>query len=62
MSNHQIQTLIRSGHNMIFSNVDALYMDCGFSAWIGEGLNWCAPYKSNDLSLTIRFLCLLFQQ
>lgn len=31
---------------MLFSNVDALYMDCGFSAWVGQGLNWCAPYKS----------------
>merc|ERR1712179_431946 len=31
---------------MLFSNVDALYMDCGFSAHVGNGVNWCSPYKS----------------
>jgi len=42
----QIATLIKSGHKMLFSNVDALYMDCGFSAHVGTGINWCSPYKS----------------
>ncbi len=43
------------GYKMIFSNVDSLYLDCGFGAWVGEGNNWCTPYKgwqkiySNDL-------------
>lgn len=22
-----------------------MYLDCGFSAWVGEGNNWCSPYK-----------------
>lgn len=26
------------------SNYDALYFDCGFGAWVTEGVNWCAPY------------------
>ena len=30
---------------MIFSNYDALYLDCGYGAWVGEGNNWCSPYK-----------------
>ena len=34
---------------MIFSNVDAAYMDCGFGAWVGEGNNWCSPYKGWQL-------------
>ena len=42
----QIETLIKNKYNVIFSNVDALYMDCGFSAFIGKGNNWCSPYKS----------------
>ena len=48
-NNDQIKTLIDNGYNMIFSNVDALYLDCGFSAWIGDGHNWCSPYKSKNL-------------
>merc|ERR1711962_131684 len=42
----QVKTLVKSGHKMLFSNVDALYMDCGFSAHVGSGVNWCSPYKS----------------
>ena len=30
---------------MIMSNYDDLYLDCGFGAWVGEGNNWCSPYK-----------------
>lgn len=26
------------------SNYDALYLDCGFGAWVTEGNNWCSPY------------------
>ncbi|XP_043520160.1 chitooligosaccharidolytic beta-N-acetylglucosaminidase isoform X4 [Frieseomelitta varia] len=40
-----IGTLLRNNFKLIISNYDALYLDCGFSAWIGEGNNWCAPYK-----------------
>ena len=38
---------------MLFSNVDALYMDCGFSAHVGSGVNWCSPYKSKLFVLDI---------
>merc|ERR1712228_955636 len=30
---------------VIFSNYDAWYLDCGYSSWVGEGNNWCSPYK-----------------
>lgn len=39
-----IAELVRKGFKVIFSNYDALYLDCGFGAWIGEGNNWCSPY------------------
>ena len=22
-----------------------MYLDCGYEAWVGEGNNWCSPYK-----------------
>ena len=28
------------------SNYDAWYLDCGVSAWVGKGNNWCSPYSS----------------
>ncbi|KAG7199186.1 hypothetical protein KM043_018061 [Ampulex compressa] len=40
-----IGRLLRSNFRVIFSNYDALYFDCGFGAWVGEGNNWCSPYK-----------------
>lgn len=40
-----INTLLQNNFKVIFSNYDALYLDCGFSAWVGEGNNWCSPYK-----------------
>ncbi|XP_011171734.2 chitooligosaccharidolytic beta-N-acetylglucosaminidase [Solenopsis invicta] len=40
-----IGRLLRNDFKMIFSNYDALYLDCGFGAWVGEGNNWCSPYK-----------------
>ncbi|CAG7832847.1 unnamed protein product [Allacma fusca] len=40
-----IPFLIKNNYKTIFSNYDAWYLDCGFGAWIGEGNNWCSPYK-----------------
>jgi len=40
-----IADLLNEGYRTIFSNVDALYLDCGFQAWVGNGHNWCSPYK-----------------
>lgn len=37
--------LLRKKFRVIFSNSDAWYLDCGFGAWVGEGNNWCSPYK-----------------
>ncbi|KAF7996750.1 hypothetical protein HCN44_002396 [Aphidius gifuensis] len=40
-----IGRLAEGNYKMIISNYDALYLDCGLSAWVGEGTNWCSPYK-----------------
>ncbi|XP_066992201.2 chitooligosaccharidolytic beta-N-acetylglucosaminidase [Anabrus simplex] len=39
-----VAELVQKGFKVIFSNYDALYLDCGFGAWVGEGNNWCSPY------------------
>ena len=40
-----ISELLEKGFRVIFSNHDAWYLDCGMGAWVGEGNNWCSPYK-----------------
>ena len=40
-----IKELIEKDFKVIFSNYDAWYFDCGYSSWVGEGNNWCSPYK-----------------
>ena len=42
----EIGDLLRQGYQLILSNYDAWYLDCGVSAWVGKGNNWCSPYKS----------------
>lgn len=43
-SDAQIAGLLEKDYRLILSNYDALYFDCGFGAWVGEGNNWCSPY------------------
>ena len=45
----QIKLLADKGYKMIFSNYDKTYLDCGYGAWVGEGNNWCSPYKGWQL-------------
>ncbi|XP_072938988.1 chitooligosaccharidolytic beta-N-acetylglucosaminidase [Epargyreus clarus] len=40
----QIRGLLEKGYRLIMSNYDALYLDCGYGAWVGSGNNWCSPY------------------
>lgn len=40
-----IKEALSKGYRVIFSNHDAWYLDCGAGAWVGEGNNWCSPYK-----------------
>lgn len=40
----QVTNLLRNKFPVIFSNFEALYFDCGYGAWVGEGNNWCSPY------------------
>lgn len=35
----EIAGLLGKGYKLIISNYDALYFDCGFGAWVGEGIN-----------------------
>lgn len=39
-----VRELSQKNYRLIFSNYEALYFDCGFGAWVGEGNNWCSPY------------------
>lgn len=41
----QIKELLEAGYKLIISNYDRLYLDCGVSSWVGDGMNWCNPYK-----------------
>lgn len=43
--NSVIRAVAEAGFKMVFSNYDATYLDCGFGAWVGNGHNWCSPYK-----------------
>jgi hexosaminidase len=53
----KLETILNNGYKVIVSNYDGLYLDCGFSAWVTEGNNWCSPYigwqkvYSNKMSL-----------
>ncbi|XP_057664989.1 chitooligosaccharidolytic beta-N-acetylglucosaminidase isoform X2 [Diorhabda carinulata] len=40
----QINNLLDNGYNIILSNYDGLYLDCGFAGWVQDGNNWCSPY------------------
>lgn len=42
--------IIQQNFRLIMSNYDIMYLDCGYSAWIGNGMtNWCPPYKGWQL-------------
>ncbi len=45
VSESVIKDILNEGYKIILSNVDALYLDCGFSSWVSSGLNSCAPFK-----------------
>lgn len=47
-----IGELLKLGYKVIFANVDALYLDCGFQAWLGNGHNWCSPIKGWQVCIT----------
>ena len=45
VDDQSIANLYRKGYKLIMSNYDALYLDCGYGAWVGDGPNnWCSPY------------------
>lgn len=43
-----MRALLQQGYRLIMSNMDALYLDCGFHSWMGSdpGNNRCSPYKT----------------
>ena len=47
-----VKELIEKDFRVIFSNYDAWYLDCGYSSWVGEGNNWCSPYKGWQVNST----------
>ncbi|TRY67901.1 hypothetical protein TCAL_15791 [Tigriopus californicus] len=44
LSDPTISSLLDKGYDVIFSNYESTYLNCGFGAWVGEGKNWCSPY------------------
>ncbi|XP_037052327.1 chitooligosaccharidolytic beta-N-acetylglucosaminidase-like [Bradysia coprophila] len=44
-SDSQISHLLEKGYDVIISNHDVLYLDCGFGNWVGSGNNWCSPFS-----------------
>ncbi|XP_017865958.1 PREDICTED: probable beta-hexosaminidase fdl isoform X1 [Drosophila arizonae] len=38
--------LLDNGYNIIFSHVDAWYLDCGFGSWRATGDAACSPYRT----------------
>ncbi|EFX90079.1 hypothetical protein DAPPUDRAFT_309875 [Daphnia pulex] len=44
-NNSILKDLYEDGYKLIISNYDALYLDCGYGSWVGNGLNnWCPQY------------------
>merc|ERR1712002_607738 len=40
-----IAHIVEQGFQVIFTPYDTNYLDCGYGAWVGDGNNWCSPYK-----------------
>uniref|UniRef100_A0A1A9WD41 Beta-hexosaminidase n=1 Tax=Glossina brevipalpis TaxID=37001 RepID=A0A1A9WD41_9MUSC len=40
----QVLGILKRGFQIIVSNYDALYFDCGGANWVRDGNNWCSPY------------------
>ncbi|XP_046396530.1 chitooligosaccharidolytic beta-N-acetylglucosaminidase [Ischnura elegans] len=57
-----IGDLVKAGFRIIMSNYDALYLDCGWGAWVGTGVNWCSPYKGWQVQYDNRPLQLVTEQ
>jgi len=45
VNDSDIAHLVEQGFQVIFSPYDTNYLDCGYGSWVGEGNNWCTPYK-----------------
>lgn len=49
LGSDSINTLTSQGYDVIVSNSEQLYLDCGFGNWIADNTNfksWCDPYKT----------------
>uniref|UniRef100_A0A1B0FDX0 beta-N-acetylhexosaminidase n=1 Tax=Glossina morsitans morsitans TaxID=37546 RepID=A0A1B0FDX0_GLOMM len=44
--NNDAYTLLRKGYNVVFSQVSAWYLDCGFGSYLPGGVGVCDPYRS----------------
>ncbi|MES1907690.1 MAG: hypothetical protein MHM6MM_000760 [Cercozoa sp. M6MM] len=41
-----LRDIVRAGHEAVYSNADAMYLDCGQSSYVNGQKSWCDPYKS----------------
>ncbi|KAL9915177.1 probable beta-hexosaminidase fdl [Glossina fuscipes] len=44
--NKDAYALLRTGYNVVFSQVSAWYFDCGFGSYLPGGVGVCDPYRS----------------
>uniref|UniRef100_A0A1A9WKE8 beta-N-acetylhexosaminidase n=1 Tax=Glossina brevipalpis TaxID=37001 RepID=A0A1A9WKE8_9MUSC len=42
--NTKVLNILKGGYQIIISNYNALYFDCGGASWVSDGNNWCTPY------------------
>ena len=49
-----IKELAEAGYQLIFSNIDGAYLDCGYAGWVTDGNNWCSPYRGWQVSRSVR--------
>lgn len=40
-----VMKLLSQGYDLIMSNVDHFYFDCGFTTYVNNADHWCSPYK-----------------
>ena len=45
-----IKELAEAGYQLVFSNIDGAYLDCGYAGWVTDGNNWCSPYRGWQVS------------
>ncbi|CAK4648393.1 unnamed protein product [Aphanomyces euteiches] len=49
VASNDVCRLTEDGYQVVVSNYDIHYLDCGFGDWMKKGDSWCNPYKTWQL-------------